>query len=195
MTTLFIDVGGVVLTNGWDRVSRRHCIDHFGLDWEEFSDRHDFVADAFETGRMTLDQYLERTVFYRDRPFARDDFVTAMCQESQPLGDGLTFVRDLAASGRFFMATLNNESRELNDYRVATFGLDGIFDAFFTSGYVGLKKPDMEIFQMALDVTQTRPEEAVFVDDRRLNLECAGRLGMRTILFENVDQLRHDVRS
>ncbi len=192
--TLFFDVGGVLLTNGWDRVSRRHCVDSFGLDWEEFSDRHDFVADAFETGRMTLESYLERTVFYRGRPFTRDDFVAAMRAESQPL-EGLGLAEELAASGQYFMATLNNESRELHEHRVEAFGLDEIFGVFLTSGYLGVKKPDEAMFRLALDLTHTEPEDAVFIDDRALNLECADLLGMRTILYTSADHLRDELRS
>lgn len=187
VTALFFDVGGVLLTNGWDRRSRRHCVESFELDWEEFQDRHEFVSEAFETGHMTIDEYLERTVFYRERPFTEAEFIDAMHSESRPLPDALDIVRRLA--GRYLLATLNNESRELNQYRIETFDLGEIFDVFLTSSYLGVKKPDEAIYRMALDITQRRPEESVFIDDRSLNLECARDLGLHTITFENAAQL------
>jgi putative hydrolase of the HAD superfamily len=119
---LFFDIGGVMLTNGWDHASRSAAAAHFGLDWEEFRDRHDMVARDFDEGRMTLDDYLTRTVFYRPRAYSRDDYTHYIYAQSQPKDDVLSVVRLLAASGRYPMATINNESRELNDYRIRQFG-------------------------------------------------------------------------
>ena len=163
----------------------------FGLDWEEFQDRHEFVADAFETGHLALDEYLDRTVFYRDRPFTREDFVAGMRAESTPLPGALEYVAGL--SGDYLLATLNNESRELNEYRIETFGLKEIFSLFLTSSYLGVKKPDEAIYRRALDITQRKPEESVFIDDRSLNLECATDLGLHTIAFENLGQLASEL--
>ena len=191
ITALFFDVGGVILSNGWDRRSRRHCTATFGLDWEEFQDRHEFVSEAFETGEMTLDDYLDRTIFYRTRSFSRSEFIEGMYGESRELPDTLEFVSSL--KGEYLLATLNNESRELSDYRIERFGLHNVFDAFFTSSYIGVKKPQEEIFRMALDVTQRKAEESVFVDDRPLNLDTARRLGLHTIAFENATQLRAEL--
>jgi len=115
VSVLFFDVGGVLLSNGWDRVSRRHCIGAFGLDWEEFQDRHEFVSESFETGSMTLDDYLDRTVFYRARSFSRQEFIEGMYAESYAIPGTLEFVSTL--KGRYLLCTLNNESRELNQYR------------------------------------------------------------------------------
>jgi putative hydrolase of the HAD superfamily len=187
ISVLFFDVGGVLLSNGWDRVSRRHCIETFGLDWEEFQDRHEFVSESFETGAMTLDDYLDRTVFYRARSFSRQAFMDGMYSESQPIPGTLEFVS--ALKGRYLLSTLNNESRELNEFRIGRFGLREIFDLFVTSAYVGVKKPHREIFQLALDITHRTPDEAVFVDDRPLNLDGAKELGIHTIEFEDVGRL------
>ena len=187
ISVLFFDVGGVLLSYGWDRVSRRHCIETFGLDWEEFQDRHEFVSESFETGAMTLDDYLDRTVFYRARSFSRQAFMDGMYSESQPIPGTLEFVS--ALKGRYLLSTLNNESRELNEFRIGRFGLREIFDLFVTSAYVGVKKPHREIFQLALDITHRTPDEAVFVDDRPLNLDGAKELGIHTIEFEDVGRL------
>jgi putative hydrolase of the HAD superfamily len=191
ITALFFDVGGVLLSNGWDRRSRRHCIETFGLDWEEFQDRHEFVSEAFETGKMTLDDYLDRTVFYRARDFSRKEFVDGMYEESHRLSGTLEFVSSLR--GRYLLATLNNESRELSDYRIEQFGLRKVFDVFLTSSYVGVKKPQEGIFRIALDITQRRADESVFIDDRPLNLESAKRVGLHTIAFDDVAQLTSEL--
>ena len=193
ITTLFFDLGGVLLTNGWDRRSRRHCVESFGLDYEEFRDRHEFVADAFETGRMSIDAYLDRTVFYREREFTRATFREGMVAESRPFPDSLAVVEELAASGRYLLATLNNESLELNQARIDRFGLDRYFTAFFSSGFLGVKKPDQAIYRLALQITQRRPQECVFIDDRDLNLECAVSEGMQTVHYDNPTQLRHEL--
>ncbi len=193
ITTPFFDVGGVLGSNGWDRAARRHCIESFGLDWAEYRDRHDFIADAFETGAITLDQYLDRTVFYRDRPFGKDAFFEAMKAESEPDPETLAVVDRLAGTGRYLLATLNNESRERNAHRVEAFGLRSRFSLFLTSGYLGVKKPDERMYRLALEVTQRTPEECLFVDDRPLNFECAALLGIRGIRFETVEQLDRDL--
>jgi putative hydrolase of the HAD superfamily len=132
-------------------------------------------------------------VFYRTRPFSRDEFSKFMYSLSQPLPDVLPFVQALADSGKYFMGTINNESRELNDYRIETFGLRKMFRIFVSSCFVGLRKPEREIYRLALETTQFAGEECCFVDDRALNLECAAKLGMKTIQMQGVEQLRADL--
>jgi putative hydrolase of the HAD superfamily len=193
VTTLFFDIGGVLATNGWDRRARRSCVERFGLDWDEYQDRHEFVADAFETGMMTIDAYLDRTVFYRDRDFSRSSFIEAMKGQSIADPEALELVSRLANTGNYLLATLNNESRELNAHRVAAFGLRRYFTVFLTSGYLGVKKPDERFYRLAIDITQRDPRECLFIDDRPLNLECAALLGMTGIHFETVAQLETDL--
>jgi putative hydrolase of the HAD superfamily len=187
---LFFDVGGVLLTNGWDRDARRLACEHFDLDWEDFQDRHDFVAPDFETGRLTMEEYLHRTVFYRQQPFTEDEFVTFMKAQSAAMPESLALLSDLASSGDYVLATLNNESRELNDHRIETFGLRRFFSMFMSSCYLGMRKPEEDIYRVAVDVIQHLPEECVFIDDRMLNLECAERAGIHPIHFTDADQLR-----
>ena len=193
VTTLFFDIGGVILTNGWDRHARRHCVDQFELDWEEFRDRHDFVAHDFEIGRLDLDGYLDRTVFYRDRPFTPDAFVDGMQRQSNELPGSLALLGELRGRG-YDLVTLNNESRSLNEYRIQTFGLRSYFSAFLSSCYLGVKKPEPEIYRLALDLTQRAPAECVFIDDRSLNLECARDVGLPGIAFTSPDQLRSELQ-
>ncbi len=187
---LLFDVGGVLLSNGWDRAARRRACEHFELDWEEFQDRHDFVAGEFETGELSIDAYLQRTVFYRERPFSPDRFLEFMKEQSHPIPEMLALVDRLAEAGTLLLATLNNESRFLNDFRIETFGLRSLFDLFLSSCYLGVRKPEPEIFRLAVDITQRQPEECVFIDDRQLNLECAELAGLRTIHFQGEPHLR-----
>lgn len=194
ITALFWDVGGVLLTNGWDRASRYRAAEQFHLDWEDFQDRHELVIADFETGRLTLEEYLERTIFYRPRRFTREEFIAFMWAQSQPIGETLAIVERLARSGRYLLATLNNESLELNEYRIERFGLRNLFTLFFSSCFLGVKKPDRAIYRMALQITQRAPEECLFIDDRALNLECAHQLGMRTIHYQNPKQLQQELR-
>jgi putative hydrolase of the HAD superfamily len=191
--SIFWDVGGVLLTNAWDRMQRLNALAHFQLDEEEFHDRHEMVVSSFERGKITLDEYLDRTVFYRSRSFTRPQFTEYMFSLSQPIPEVLDFARALAASGKYFMGTINNESRELNLDRIEKNGLREIFRVFVSSCFVGLRKPEREIYRTALEITQMPAEGCCFIDDRALNLECAAKLGMHTIEMQTLDQLRGDL--
>jgi putative hydrolase of the HAD superfamily len=187
ITTLFWDVGGVLATNGWDRATRHAASSRSGLDETEFEQRHETLVSALETGKMSLDDYLERTVFCHQQPFSREEFKTFVYAQSQPKPDSLA--RDLA--GKYLMATINNESLELNLDRIEQFGLRDIFTAFLSSCFVRLRKPDPEIYRLALDVVQKLHEECCPIDDRPLNLEGARQAGMQVIQFQDASQLRH----
>jgi putative hydrolase of the HAD superfamily len=190
---IFWDVGGVLLTNAWDQTQRAQALKHFQLeeDEEEFHNRHEMVVSSFERGKITLDEYLDRTVFYRPRPFTREAFRDYMFSLSQPFPDVLQFAQSLSNSGKYFMGTINNESRDLNYYRMDKFGLRKAFRLFISSCFVGLRKPETGIYRLALEVTQIRAEECCFIDDRALNLECAAKLGMHPIEMDSLDQLRN----
>lgn len=148
------------------------------------------LVSSFERGKIGLDEYLQRTVFYRERPFSVDSFKQYMFSRSQPHAETLELARSLANRGSLLMASINNESTELNAYRIETFGLREIFDLFVSSCFVGLRKPEVGIYRLALDVTQFPPEECCFIDDRPLNLDAAKALGMHTIKMVDVPQLR-----
>ena len=170
---LFWDVGGVLLTNAWDREQRERALAQFNLDEEEFHDRHAMVVSSLERGKISLDEYLLRTIFYRARPFTQNAFKQYIVSLSKPQADVLNFARTLSASGKFLMATINNESTELNLYRINNFGLREIFTLFVSSCFVGLRKPEEGIYRLALAITQKSPEECCFIYDRALNLESA----------------------
>jgi putative hydrolase of the HAD superfamily len=194
VNAIFWDVGGVLLSNAWDGAQRRRALAKFGLDEAEFHDRHDMLVSSFERGKISLDEYLDRTIFYRPRTFARAAFREYMCSLSQPNTEVLALAGELAASRHWLMSTINNESRELNLYRIETFGLRSIFSLFVSSCFVGLRKPEEGIYRLALEITQMPPEECCFIDDRPLNLESASRLGMHTIRAENAAQVRDELR-
>lgn len=190
---LFWDVGGVLLTNAWDHTERTAAMEHLGLDQKEFHDRHEAVVESFETGKMTLDEYLDETVFYRSRSFAREAFTEFMFSLSQPIPEVLKYARALASTKKYFMGTINNESRELNQYRIDKFEFRLMFRVFVSSCFVGLRKPDGGIYRLALETTQFNPQECVFIDDRRENLEAPAKMGMHTIQMQNVEQLEKDL--
>lgn len=191
---LFWDVGGVLATNAWDHTQREAALERFGLDRAEFAERHELVVSSFERGKISLDEYLDRTVFYRPRPFRREEFQEFVYSLSQPNEKALAFAKSLADSGNYFMGTINNESRELNLYRIEKFAMRAIFKLFVSSCFVGLRKPEEGIYRLALDLTQQRAEACCFIDDRALNLEMAKRLGMWTVEMDSVEKLREDLQ-
>ena len=191
--TLFWDVGGVLLTNAWDHEERDRAAQKFQLQKADFETRHKEVVTPFEEGKITLDQYLERTVFYQPRTFSKDEFKSYMFSLSKPKTEVLEFARALA--GKCLMATINNESREMNDYRIKQFGLAQIFDLFVSSCYVGMRKPDEKIYRVALDVIQKAPDECCFIDDRPPNIEGAAKVGMQTVLMRDPLQLKRDLQT
>lgn len=190
---IFWDVGGVLLTNAWDHTERAQALAQFHLNAEEFNARHEPLVSPFERGKMTLDEYLDQTVFYAQRSFTRDAFRECMFSLSRPFPEILQFAQSFAASNRYLMGTINNESRELNDYRIDKFGLRNIFRIFVSSCFVGLRKPERDIYRLALEVTQIPPDRCCFIDDRAANLEGAAQLGMHTIQMTGLDQLRSDL--
>ncbi len=190
---IFWDVGGVLLTNAWDHKERAQALEHFHLNRDAFEERHEKVVLAFERGEVTLDEYLQQTVFYTARPFGRDEFRDYMFSLSQPLPGMLEFARSLSDSGKYFMGTINNESRELNQYRIDKFAFRKMFRIFVSSCFVGMRKPDPAIFRLALELTQIPAEECCFIDDRPENLKGAAACGMQTIQRQSLEQLRADL--
>jgi len=195
VTALFFDIGGVLLTNGWDREERTAAAEKFNLDWKEFEDRHELVLHAFEVGEMGLDEYLDRVIFYCPRSFSRKEFADYIREQSKELPGTMDVLRRLAQAKQYLINSLNNESREMNAYRIEKFGLRRYFDVFLSSCYLGVRKPDEAIYQRALDITQRKGEECVFIDDRALNLECARELGMRTVQFKDAAQLERELEA
>jgi putative hydrolase of the HAD superfamily len=194
ISALFWDVGGVLLSNAWDHGERLQTLNHFLLSEAEFHDRHEMEVAAFEEGKISLDEYLDRTVFYRDRPFTRQAFKDDMFSQSQPDNPTLELARELADSRKYLMSTLNNESKELNLFRIEKFGLNQIFSLFLSSCFVGLRKPEAGIYRLALELTQKPAEQCCFIDDRPLNLESPKQLGMHVIQMQTAGLLREHLQ-
>lgn len=191
--TLFLDMGGVILSNGWGSASRKLAAEKFSLDLNELNDRHKLAFDAYETGKMSLHEYLQLTVFYMPRSFTPEVFMEFMYTQSQPLNDMLQFVQELKQRNGLKVFALNNEGRELNDFRIRTFGLDKFFDAFISSAFVQLRKPDKGIYQLALDIAYTRPEEALYFDDRLMFIQVARSLGINAIHHTSLENSKQEL--
>jgi len=189
---LFWDVGGVLLTNAWDHSERACAVERFHLDKDDFETRHRNVISDFEEGKLTLDEYLRQTVFWENRHFTPNEFKEFMFSLSKPKADVLNFARQLAK--KYFVGTINNESRELNEYRIRTFHLSNTFRLFVSSCYVGLRKPEERIYRLALDLVQKSGEECCFIDDRAENVKGAAAVGMRTVVVRDIQQLKSDLQ-
>lgn len=193
---ILFDIGGVLLTNGWDHCERALVLDKFHLDRAEFEARHAQANDPWERDRISAWEYLDATVFYQARNFTPEDFLEALLAQSQELPDGaFGILQELAASGKWMLGALNNEAREPNDYRLRTFGLRPYFDVAFSSCYVGLRKPQPEIYRRALDVLGRPAERVLFIDDRQENAAAAAAAGMKAIRFEGAARLRRDLET
>ena len=195
ISAIFWDVGGVLLSNAWDHAERQQTLEHFHLDAVEFESRHEMLVSSFERGKISLQEYLERTIFYRPRSFTLNAFEEYMLSLSQPNTETLQLATELGRSCKYLMATINNESKELNLFRIQSFGLREIFSLFVSSCFVGLRKPEDGIYRLALEITQRPPEECCFIDDRALNLDSASRLGMHVIQMKNAEQLRQELQN
>ena len=181
ITTLFLDVGGVLLTNGWDREARRRTVERFQLDYDEIDERHHLTFDTYEEGKLSLDEYLDRVVFYRQRAFSREDFKEFMFMQSRPLPEMIELIRTLKARYQLKTVVVSNEGRELTEFRIKQFALHEFIDAFIASCFVHCRKPDEDIFRLALDVAQVCPHEVAYIDDRLMFVEVARSLGIHGI--------------
>ena len=190
ITTLFVDVGGVLLTNGWDREARRLAAQHFGLDQEEMDERHHLTFDTYEEGKLSLDDYLGRVVFHRERPFPMREFREFMFAQSRAYPEMIGLVRRIRERHRLKVVVVSNEGRELNDHRIRTFGLETLVDCFVSSSFVHFRKPDQDIFRIALDIAQARPFQVAYIDDRAMFVEVAQGLGITGIAHRDVQSTR-----
>ena len=190
---IFFDIGGVLGSNGWDREQRQRAVDHFNLDFDAFQLRHEEVVGAWEEGRITLEEYLDIAVFSEPRPFSRDAFVEFMHSQSIADEGTIEIAHSLTRHQRYTLMTLNNESDELNRYRIHKFRISEIFEAFLSSCWLGVRKPTRQFYSRALGIAQANPERSLFIDDRQQNLTAASALGMNVIQFTSAEQLRSDL--
>jgi putative hydrolase of the HAD superfamily len=194
ITTIFTDVGGVLLTNGWGRTNRKKAVEIFKLDPLETEERHHLTFDTYEVGKLSLDEYLERVVFYEERNFSVNDFRGFMFEQSQPYPEMIELMSSLKKKYSLKIAVVNNEGRELNDYRIKKFKLDSFVDFFISSSFVHFRKPDADIFRLALDVAQVPVNEIVYIDDRPLFVQVAEGLGLKGIVHTDIDSTVEKLR-
>ena len=180
--TLFVDIGGVLLNDGWDHHARRRAAKHFKLDWAEIEERHGMNFETHEQDKLVFNEYLNRVVFYKKRPFTRAEFRRFMFAQSKPVAGMIELVRNLKVRYGLKIIVVSNESRELNAHRISTFKLAGFVDAFISSCYVRLRKPDADIFKLALDIAQTPARQIVYLENTALFVQIAEGMGIRGIL-------------
>jgi putative hydrolase of the HAD superfamily len=188
--TLFLDIGGVLLTNGWDHTARQKAAATFDLDYADLNERHHLTFDTYEQGKLSLLEYLQRVVFYKERPFSLESFRTFMFNQSQPIPEMIDLIRRLKARYHLKTAAVSNEGRELTVYRIQQFNLDQVIDFFIASSFVHFRKPDADIYRIAMDISQSPLEQVVYIDDRRMFVEVAQGLGIQSIQHTGYETTR-----
>jgi putative hydrolase of the HAD superfamily len=182
ITTLFLDIGGVLLTDGWDHHARKRAATNFKLEWAEMESRHRINFATYEEGKLTLEEYLSRTVFYEERPFTRDTFRDFMYAQSQPHPETIALICKLKTKYGLKIVVVSNEARELNSHRIQKFKLNEFVDCFISSCFVHLRKPDIDIFRLALDIAQTPAEQIVYIENTPMFVQIAQSLSIQSIL-------------
>ena len=190
--TLFLDIGGVLLNDGWARLTREKAFERFSLqtDRDEIVERHEMNFDTYELGRMTFDEYLDNTVFYKRRNFTKEEFIAFLLQQSEALPGAIEYFTELKRKYSLKVIAVSNEARELNEYRIKTFQLNNLFDSFVSSCYIGMRKPDPLMYKMASDISFTPFNEAVYIDDRIIYIEYARSLGLPSLHYTGVDSAK-----
>lgn len=192
LKTLFLDIGGVLLTNGWGHESRQKAAETFDFDYDEMNHLHEFIFNIYEIGKITLDEYLNTVLFYKPRAFTKEDFKAFMFSESEQLPHTLEWlVGWKRENSGVKIISINNEGKELNDYRIQKFGLHRCFDAFVSSCVVGMRKPDPGIFEMALGIAQVSTQECLYIDDRPMLVEAAKRAGIPALQHGGFEATRN----
>jgi putative hydrolase of the HAD superfamily len=186
ITTVFLDIGGVMLTNGWGRDTRKSASEVFNLDFTEMEERHHLTFDTYEEGKLTLREYLNRVVFYQERTFTPEQFRDFMFAQSTPYTGMIEFIKQLKEQYQLKIAVVNNEGRELNEHRIKKFHLNQFVDFFISSCFVHFRKPDADIFRMALDIALVPAEHVVYIEDRQMFVDVARDLGIRSIKHKSV---------
>lgn len=190
ITHLFLDIGGVLATNGWDHSLRDRTAKHFGVDPDELNERHHLTYDTYESGKMSLALYLDRVMFYEPRAFSRDDVIQYILNEAKPYPEMIALIREVRQKCGLKIAVVSNEGRELAIDRIARFKLGEFVDFFVISAFVHFRKPDTEIFRLALDIAQADSRRTIYIEDRHMFVEVAQSMGLYTIQHRNVAETR-----
>ena len=182
ITTLFLDIGGVLLNNGWDHIARGKVAKHFNLEWAEMEQRHALTFETHEEGKLTFEEYLGLVVFYQKRPFSRAQFRRFMCELSKPYPEMIELIAQLKVRHGLKIVVVSNEARVVNDYRIHKFKLDSFVDFFISSCFVHIRKPDADIFRLALDIAQAPARQVVYIENTPMFVQVAEGLGIPSVL-------------
>lgn len=178
---LLLDIGGVLMTNGWDRVLRKKTAETFGIDYNEMTSRHHLIFDTYETGKLTFDEYLKRIMFFEERSFTPKEVKEFIFNAVKPYEDVIQYIREIKEKHRLKIGVVSNEGRELAVDRISRFDLPSFVDFFIVSSFVHFRKPDADIYRLAIDVVQVPPSNIVYIDDRALLIEVGKGLGLQGI--------------
>jgi len=189
VTHLFFDLGGVCLTNAWDHIAREAAAEHFGYDFQASEERHIIIVKKFEIGEATINDYLNETIFFRQRNFSEKQFVEFMESQSKAHPRSFEILEKLRSRNKYEISALNNESLELNLYRIEKFNLRNYFANFYSSCFLGVAKPNLEIYRKVLQITQTLARRCLLIDDRQPNVEAAAECGFQILHLPNVNEL------
>jgi putative hydrolase of the HAD superfamily len=192
---LFLDIGGVLLTDGWDHLVRKRAAKHFNLSWADMEERHRLTFETHEEGKLTFEEYLDRVIFYQKRPFTRAQFRRFLCAQSRPYPEMIDLFARLKVRHGLKVTVVSNEAREVNAYRIRTFKLGRLVDSFISSCFVHLRKPDAEIFRLALDISQAPARHVVYIDNTPMFVQVAEGLGIRSILHTDYQSTRAKLAS
>ncbi len=192
---LFLDIGGVLLTDGWNHRSRMHAVEKFGLESIQFQKDHSVAFPLFENGKLTLSQYLDAVIFNVDRSFSKEEFREFMFSKSAVLPDFLPWLIDWKKKNNIKIFSINNEGKEFNDYRIQHFKLHEVFDAFVSSCEVGFSKPDPSIFKLALGIAQEKPENCLYFDDRAIHVAIAKQMGLNAFVHKDFEESKNILES
>jgi putative hydrolase of the HAD superfamily len=194
ITTIFQDIGGVLLTNGWDHNSRRRAAEKFGFDYEEMNQLHDLTFGTYEEGKISLDEYLKRVVFHRERSFSLEEFKSFLFAQSKAYPEMIRLIRELKSRYRLKVVAVSNEGLELTLYRNERFRLPELIDFFVSSCFVHLRKPDEDIYRMALDIAQVPPGQVIYIENTPMFLDVARNLGIQGIGHVDYESTKTDLK-
>jgi len=190
ITTLFLDIGGVLLTNGWDTALRQRTAEHFGVDFADMESRHRITYDTYEEGKMSLESYMRQIIFHEPRSYTFHDVRRFVLEAARPYEDMIDLIKKLKVVYKLKVAVVSNEGREIGEDRIHRFDLHGFVDFFIVSAFVHFRKPDLDIYRLALDVAQVQPENVAYVDDRPLLVECASELGLHALRHRDMAETK-----
>lgn len=191
--TVFVDIGGVLLSNSWDTKCVKDSVSFFGIEEEEVLFRHAEVASLYYCGKISLDEYIKYVIFFTERNFGCDEYKKFVFEQSQAFEEMIKYIKFLRGHFRLKIVTLNNEGRELNEFRIKKFKLHEFVDTFISSSYLKLCKPDPEFYKVALDISGSDPSEVLYIEERELMTAVAGKLGIKSILHSSYKGTRKEV--